>query len=987
MWSRSRFLLLALVVALLGLGPVPTAPASAVAPALTVAPRQPVVGDTVRFRATLPTRVRRPVQLQRSTAGRWTTVARGWATRAGRVDVGARVTSGRTTWRVVAQPYRGRRVVTTRAAVVTAATEGVTLSTSIVDGRGRARVVASHPVAGRPVQLQARTGAGAWTSVATGRSTTSSATVLTSELAAVQGRSLRAVLPAYGGRAAVASAVQEPPTVVVGAVADGETASATATTTGTVQAVRFFLDGVLLATDTRAPWTASWSPRVGRHDVVARAIGPLDSALSDAVDVTTTAAPVTADTGVAEGFAIEVVQDGLDLPTSAATLPSGAVLVTEKAGVVQVVEPDDEGGWSLPRPVLDLREEVDDAGDAGLIGIAVDPDAATNGHVYLSYVRDDGTGTTSGAGDRRTQRVVRYTWDGAALGSPHVLLGAGCAPDDPADTDGCLPLIGEAHTVGDLAFDDAGRLLVGVGDGSLYYTSDGLPGRLETLRAQDPDVLAGKVLRIDPATGEGVPGNPSYDGDGSTNASRVLALGLRNPFRFTVHDGHLVIGEVGEGATEEIDLLELDDADEQDEVANYGWPCLEGTAATPLGDVADEDNAWHACAQVRTGDAATPPAYTYAHTGAGGSISGGVFLTSESYPAAVRDRYVFGDYAQGFLRTVEVGHGGSVSDPALLADASAAAGPVKFLTGPDGLVWSVSITTGALRRIRWTGTTPTDQCAVGTFRRTFHDLDGPDSPFDAEVEEGPYSWLQPYASVQLPAETLAPATCEPSIHLDTDASPWTEDDERAHPADRFGTSWRGRVAMDAGTWRFTVSGSEWVRLWVDDQVVHDFYSNAFWELPLRQHDVVLAPGQHVVRAELVHGDEASARAEVGWERVGGPPTVALQAPANGIVAGDGTVPWQVVVGDPDGDPVEALAANTRLEVDFLHYTGDGFHAHPSSRITGELAGTLAVSDVHAPGSGVVRLRASVVDASGARSVSAPVYVCFPGGAVGPCAER
>lgn len=1003
MLSRVRGALVALVLCLPTAGVLATAgPAHASAPSLAISPRAPVVGDTVQVSTTLPTRTRRPVQLQRAQGGRWVTLTRAWSTTTGRVTVRTRLVSTRTPLRVLAPSYRtgGRRLpaLTTRTATVTAARETVTLTTRIVAGKAEARITASHLLAGRPVQLQARTATG-WRSLVTGTAAASRVVVLTTDLGPAQGRALRAVLPAHAGRATVVSATQEPPTLAVTTTPDGDDVRIDAATTGTVHQVRFLADGVLLATDTTAPFTTTWTPRVGRHDVVARAIGPLDSVLSPATDVVAGAAPVTADTGVAEGYVIETVQDGLDLPTSAATLPTGAVLVTEKAGVVKVVEPG-ESGWSLPRAVLDLRDLVHDGGDAGLIGIAVDPDVADNGHVFLSYVRDDGEQGDEGAGVRRTQQVARYTWDGTALdpASRHVVLGAvtgpACSAEDGIRTPGCLPLLGEAHTVGDLAFDDDGHLLVGIGDGSLYYTGDGLAGRPETLRAQDPAVLAGKVLRVDPATGRGVPGNPLYDGDGTTNASRVLALGLRNPFRFTVHDGHLVIGDVGEGDVEEVDVVELHDLDPATGPANFGWPCREGDADTALGDVTDGESPWHACAAVRSDVATRGPSYSYPHTGAGGSLSGGVFLDSDSYPAAMRGRYVFGDYAQGFLRTVEVAHGGAVSDPALLADARGAEGPVKFLTGPDGLVWTVSITTGALRRIRWTGAQQADQCPVSTFRRTFHDLDGPDSPFDEEVPESPYSWLLPYAAVRLPSPALADPTCEPGIQLATDGAPWASEDEpdtRSHPGDRFGTAWQGRVALDAGTWRFTVEGSEWVRVWVDDQEVHDFWSNPFWQLQHRQHDVVLGPGQHVVRAELVHGDQGDARAEVTWTRVGGPPVVELRAPANGVVATGGAVPWEIAVSDPDGDPADGLTARTRLEVDLLHYTGDhpggGVHAHPSSRVDGELTGTLPVSDAHAPGSGVVRLRATVTDASGARSVSAPVYVCFAGGGVGPCAER
>lgn len=349
---------------------------------------------------------------------------------------------------------------------------------------------------------------------------------------------------------------------------------------------------------------------------------------------------------------------------------------------------------------------------------------------------------------------------------------------------------------------------------------------------------------------------------------------------------------------------------------------------------------------------------------------------------------MFGDYAQNFIRTAEMSADGRVSGLALLADATAAGGPVKFFTGPDGLTWSVSIMGGALQRIRWTGEALADTCPTGTFRRTFHDLDGPDSVFDREFPDDGWRWIFPYAAVQLPSETMGEATCESRIHLDTTGSPWVGDgtDDRAHPGDRFGAAWRGRLDLEEGTYRFVVRGTEWVRLWIDDKVVHDFYANDFWDPEIRQHDVTLGRGQHVVRAETVHGDAARAFADVSWSRVGGAPSIRLEAPANGTVAADGAVDWRVVVSDPDGDTQQALAEDVELAVDFLHYAGDSYHSHPSSRIAGQLSGTLRVDDVHAPGHGVVRLRASVTDASGARSTSAPVYVCFRGGGVGPCGD-
>lgn len=945
------------------------------------------------MRTRLASRVARPVRLERLSGSRWVRVDRGRSTRRGVVALTYRATSTRTVLRIVAPPYRahGRRHVgiVSRAAAVRGTPQDVTASfTRDAGNRVDVRIAVAHARSGRLAELQARRADGSWQALAARRMSTYRTLRIddATTLAEVAGKRLRVRVAAFRGAPAKSSPVHVPPTVGVPAVVDGDPAQISVTTTGTVRSVRFFLDGVLIGEDKAAPWALTADPKSGTHDVMVRAIGALESAPSPVTSFERAPAPLGVDTGIAENFALDTVQGGLELPTSAGSTPDGAVFVAEKGGVVKVVEPDDETGWLPPRVVLDLRDDVLDEGDAGMTGLAVDPAFDVNGHVYLSYVLDDG-GT-----ERHAQQVVRFTWDGAVLqpDSSWVVLGSVTGPDCWADdsirTPDCVPLIGQSHTIGDLVFDEEGRLLVGIGDGALYLTGNGLAGRFETLRAQDPEVLAGKVLRLDPQTGRGVPDNPLYTGDGSSNASRVLALGLRNPFRFAVRGDQMVIGDVGEGDWEEINVAHLDGSDE---VANFGWPCREGDGPTGVGDVTDPASPWHACAAVRADDGSQGPAYSYPHQGNGGSISGGVFLDSVSYPAATRDRYVFGDYAQGFLRTATVGEDGEITGVAGLADATAAEGPVKFFTGPDGLVWSVSITTGSLRRIRWTGDSLADRCAVGTFRRTFHDLDGPGSAFDEEYDDPNWAWLFPYAAVQVPTAPLAEATCEPEVQLAaTTGSPWASVDQpdlRAHPGDRFATSWRGRIDVEAGTWRFQLEGTEWMRLRIDNEPVHDFYVNDFWPAKDRTHDVFLSKGQHLIGAEHLHGDVDDAAAGITWTRVGGPPSVSLVLPANGHVPTAGEVPWSVEVSDPDGDDPADLAETVELAVDMLHYTGVTFHAHPSSRITGQTAGTVQVDDVHSPGSVVVRLRATVTDASGARTTSAPSYVCLPGTTAGPCA--
>src|SRR5205085_6575684 len=104
------------------------------------------------------------------------------------------------------------------------------------------------------------------------------------------------------------------------------------------------------------------------------------------------------------------------------------------------------------------------------------------------------------------------------------------------------------------------------------------------LRAQDlasgsdPVGLDGTVVRLDPATGAGAAGNP-LAGSTDANARRIVADGLRNPFRFTFRPGtsELWLGDVGWDTWEEIDRLVSPTA----AVTNFGWPCYEGAAPQP----------------------------------------------------------------------------------------------------------------------------------------------------------------------------------------------------------------------------------------------------------------------------------------------------------------------------------------------------------------------------------------------------------------------
>jgi glucose/arabinose dehydrogenase len=280
------------------------------------------------------------------------------------------------------------------------------------------------------------------------------------------------------------------------------------------------------------------------------------------------------------------------------------MFVWEKAGRVWVVE----NGVKSAQPVIDIGEEVGDWADHGLLAFALDPAFAQNGRVYLGYVVDyhylrwSGTPTYDPAMNEyfhdTIARVTRFTLDvtSPALtlvpGSRTVLVGESMTTG--------IPICFQSHGMGSLVFGADGTLLVSVGESASFNQVDAggaVPGSSNTaladgilrakedvgaFRAQLVDCLSGKILRIDPATGDGVPSNPWYDAAAvRAPRSRVWALGLRNPFRMTLQPGTgatdpmlarpgtLWIGDVGWAAREEVDVCNAPGQ-------NFGWPIFEG---------------------------------------------------------------------------------------------------------------------------------------------------------------------------------------------------------------------------------------------------------------------------------------------------------------------------------------------------------------------------------------------------------------------------
>ncbi len=399
-----------------------------------------------------------------------------------------------------------------------------------------------------------------------------------------------------------------------------------------------------------------------------------------------------------DGFTQDVLARDLGPATSFAIRPDGSILIARKHGSVKVYR----DGKILEAPFIDISGEVSNYGDRGLMGIAVHPNYPAAPYVYLAYAYEPAAAKGHAESGARTARVVRVETDPrnpdkARDGSTVVLLGANGTPDYAGDLDrgdrppyscmegdgtvgstpvrDCLPVDGPSHTVDGLVFGLDGALYVSAGDGTLQPDLN--------VRAQNVDSLAGKILRVNPITGAGYADNPFYDGDPNSNRSKVYALGLRNPYRFTFDPaGQLVVGDVGGERWEEINR--------GDPGANFGWPCLEG----PLPNSGDP-----ACAGVLSGAAPDTPAWhSYSHADGYSAAIGGDFYTGNQYPAAYQGAYFYADHNRAALLYLPAGG----DEPAQVFATNIVA-PVQISMGPGGALYVLSFVDGSLSRIRYTG--------------------------------------------------------------------------------------------------------------------------------------------------------------------------------------------------------------------------------------------------------------------------------------------
>jgi glucose/arabinose dehydrogenase/PKD repeat protein len=612
------------------------------------------------------------------------------------------------------------------------------------------------------------------------------------------------------------------------------------------------------------------------------------------------------------GFHDYVVFDGLNRPTAIEFSPDGRVFVTEKRGVLKVFDGADD---HTPTVVADLRTNVYNSWDRGMLGLALHPDFPATPEVYIAYTYDalpGGTAPRWGLPGTDTDvcpnppgenvngcvvsgRVSRLRLDGnAVVGGEQVLVEDWCSQ---------FP----SHTIGTLAFGADGALYAGGGEGASFNWADhGQQGnpcgdplyeggalRAQDLRTDgDPVGLDGTIIRIDPATGQALPTNP-LAGSADPNARRIVAYGLRNPFRFTMRPGtsELWIGDVGWNVWEEINRTLGNDR----QVDNFGWPCLENEARTRGYDLLDLDVCEDLYAE--GGVAVGEPWYAYRHdqkvadercpVDRGSSLSGVAFAPQDGvYPDTYDGALFFADAARRCIFVMSAGSFG-LPDPARVSVFHhRAPTPVDLEIGPGGELWYVDLYGGAVHRIGYSSTNTPPQAAL----------------------------------------TATPTSGEPPLTVRFDASRSADDD----PGDVLEYAWDldGDSEYDDGTgptatFTYETAGTRTVRVQVKDA------AGAF--------------------------DMAEATVRVGT----GAPAPVIASPAYGAAAAVGSsVPLSGSASMPGVGALPASALSWR--VDLLHCTVvDQCHRHPDVfALDGASTGAFTMPDHQYPAAVEVHLSAT-----------------------------
>lgn len=458
----------------------------------------------------------------------------------------------------------------------------------------------------------------------------------------------------------------------------------------------------------------------------------------------------------------------LEQPTAIRFASNGEVFIALKAGeILRYKNVNDP----TPSVFADLRTEVYDHGDRGLLGLALDP-KFTEGHpyVYALYAYDHILGESAPApkwglrnhaGDECPEgqrneaddclisgRLVRLTAEPNhehAVKEEEVYEEEGEQKEEevPAEmvlVEGWCQQF-SSHSVGDLQFGPEGDLYASGGEGGNFVSPDygqfgestpnpcgdppagaggvEIPPTTEggSLRSQNPKVLSGKVIRINPETGKGVPGNPLYESS-DENEQRIIGEGFRNPFRFTIDPktDELYVGNVGWNTYEEIDRFAPPSGETPGHLYNSGWPCYEGPELNP-GFAFLELNVCEAL--INTPNSTSKPYYYYEHgipltpedpcsTEFGSAITGSTFYEGNAYPEKYKGALFFADSVRQCIYVMLPGKDGE-PDPSMVKPFLTNGGlypGIDIQEGPEGNLYYVKLygpnySPGSIHRITY----------------------------------------------------------------------------------------------------------------------------------------------------------------------------------------------------------------------------------------------------------------------------------------------
>lgn len=417
---------------------------------------------------------------------------------------------------------------------------------------------------------------------------------------------------------------------------------------------------------------------------------------------------------VPPGFQDFELFNGLDRPTAFRFAPDGSVFVSEQRGVVKRFSDLQD---TTPAIVADLTTNVLDNWDRGLLSLAIHPQYPAVPYIYVIYTVDAPLGGTPPVYNDVCPTVTSCPSHGR-LSRFQVAGDVMIGPEEILLEDWCGQF--PSHSMGDLLFGADGALYMSAGDGSSFIGVDyGQLGNVcgddplegGAMRAQDvyvpgdPCSLNGAVIRVDPESGLALPDNPLFAG-ATNDDDRIIAYGLRNPFRLTFRPdtSEIWVADVGWARWEEIHRI-VNPVDAV--VENFGWPCYESTNRQSGYDTADLP----ICESLyATPGSVTDPFFAYHHDDlvapgntnkSSSCISGLAFYEDGAYPTNYHGALFFADYARRAIFVMFQGTNGLPDPSTRMVFATDDPWPVDLQIGPGGHLYYSDILGGSIHAIRY----------------------------------------------------------------------------------------------------------------------------------------------------------------------------------------------------------------------------------------------------------------------------------------------